>query len=85
MHVSAGMFCRYELQVELNCTVVQQLLQVIRVAGELQNEGGASDLLWDAFIEQFDILIYSGYTGFLIQLHPQTKTQTHTHTQSVSQ
>lgn len=49
-----------------NSTVVQQLLQVVRVTSELQDESGASDLLWDALIEQLDILVHSGYTGLFV-------------------
>lgn len=54
-------------------TVVQELLQVVRVPGQLKDEGGASDLLRDAFIKQLHILVHPYYAGFLIDLQIQKK------------
>lgn len=54
-----------------NCeegTVLNELLQVIRVSGQLEDERGPSDLLLDVFIQQLHILIDAVDSRLLLQL-----------------
>lgn len=49
-------------------TILQELLQVVWVAGKVEDEGGTPDLLWDVLIQQLHIVIYPVDVGLLIQL-----------------
>lgn len=47
---------------------MQQLLQVVWVAGEVQDEGGASDLLGDVLVQQLHVLLDLINVGLLVDL-----------------
>lgn len=49
-------------------TILHELLQVVRVASQMQDEGGSSNLLLDVLIEQLHVLINVVDVGLFIQL-----------------
>lgn len=49
-------------------TILQQLLQVVRVTGQVEDECSSSNLLRDVLIQELNIVIYAINVGLLIQL-----------------
>lgn len=49
-------------------TILQQLLQVVRVTGQVEDECSPSNLLRDVLIQELNIVIYAINIGLLIQL-----------------
>lgn len=47
---------------------MDELFQVVRVSGQLENERGPSDLLLDVLIQQLHIFINAVDAGLLVQL-----------------
>lgn len=53
-------------------TILQQLLQVVRIPGQVEDECSSSDLLRDVLIQELNIVIYAINVGLLIQLQDTT-------------
>lgn len=55
-------------------TVLKQLLQVVRITGQLQNKRGSSDFLWKVLVQQLHVVIDAVNVGLLVQLQYPNRT-----------
>lgn len=47
---------------------MEELLQVVRVLGQLEDERGSSDLVLGVFVQQLHVLVHAADVRLLVQL-----------------